>query len=135
MIKITKVLSVYLITLFLIGCSNNQSQIKPSWINSPNSNIGVCGFIPSENFAKQKNIALKKAINSLMIKKGYASGTIDVKSTSTHTQINTQESLNKQFIQDSIIKFTFENIKYNIKITDIYKDEDTKEVYVRIEEI
>lgn len=132
---IIKTILISSISFLFIACSNKQTiNLKPTWVNNPKSIIGVCGFIPSENISTQKTIAIKKAIAQLIIKKGLASGDVNVKLNSIYTFSDKNEKLNKLTRQNSNIDFWFKNIKYEIKVVDMWKDLQTKELYVRIEE-
>lgn len=132
---IVKTILIISISFFFIACSSKVISIKPSWINDTKSTIGVCGFIPSENLSIQKEIAIKRAISSLVIKKGISSGDITVKSNKLYTFKGKSEKLVKLTYQNSNIDFWFNNIIYNVKITDMWKDPQTKELYIKIEEI
>jgi hypothetical protein len=130
-LKYSTIVKSLTIVFFISSCALNS---KPDWITDPNAIVGFSGFIPSQNYSIKKDIALKKAIHSLMLKKGKATGSILIKSNKNYLKINNQENYEKNVKQNSTISFKFKDVAYNVKITGIYIDKITQDVYVRIEE-
>ena len=128
--------------IFISGCNSNSTTyntfnsnkkiLKPSWIND--SFVGVARITASGNKTEQKQIAIKRAIAILLITKGTSQGNSNIFVQKELSKRNNIENFYKYFSQNSTIRINFKNINYNIKVTNIWQDPYTKELYVKIEE-
>lgn len=131
-----KTVLIFTIPLFILGCSVNRvDNLKPTWLDDPKSIVGVCGFIPSENLSIQKRIALQRAVIELSIQEGIVHGVSDVNTEKLYIRQNDNESLHKKMKENSIVNVQYKEIEYRVKIVAVWKDEETKEVYVKVEKL
>lgn len=136
--------SFYLLILSILvgGCSEATPNYnpystckkipKPNWIDD--SFVGISRITASGSKTEQKLIAIKRAIAILLTTKGIAQGTSTISVEKELTTKNQNEFYTKNFQQNSNLNIKFKNIAYDIKITDIWKDPCTQELYVKIVE-
>jgi len=127
--------------MWLGGCSETQPAPAvrscrdvqpPSWIND--SLVGVSRVTASGNRNDQRKIALQRAIADLLITKGTVTGSSIISLEKNLSVVNKDETLRKHFEENSVMNVTYERTSYDIKVTNIWRDPCTKELYVKIEE-
>ena len=130
--------------LGLAGCSGNAPEPKaagtgrcadiqePGWIYDPY--VGVARMTASGNRNDQKRIALERAIADLLMTKGVARGTSVMNATKDLSVHNDKERFVKHFNADTEMKIVYKQIAYDIRVTDIWRNPCTDELYVKIEE-
>lgn len=133
--------SCLLLIIFLVsGCSQDRPTYikscknieKPKWLND--EYVGISRITASSSKTEQKQIAIKRAIATLLMTKGNSKGNSIVSMQRELTTSNKDEFFAKRFKENSSIKINFKNINYDIKISDIWEDPCTKEIYVNIKE-
>lgn len=126
-------------SLILSGCSSNTTIqnpcskiVMPKWTND--DYVGVSRITASSSKTDQKKIALQRALSLLLMKKGTSQGKTIVSINNELHKLNQKEFYSKNFKQNSSVKITFQDINYDIKITDTWQDPCTNEMYVKIKE-
>ena len=139
-----RIVSILLFLLFYLGmsgCSETQPLPKasscptiqlPDWIDD--SYVGISRITASGNKNDQKKIALQRAIADLLMTKGSATGHSTIALDKNLFVTNEDETLRKRFTQNSVMNVSYEKLHYSIKVTDIWRNPCTKELYVKIEE-
>ena len=139
--RITAILLFTSISLWMSGCSQTQPvQVSqscrdfqpPKWVNDPL--VGVSRVTASGNRNDQRKIALQRVIADLLITKGTVTGSSVISMEKNFTVTNKDETLRKRFDENSVMNVTYEQMHYDIKVTAIWRDPCTKELYVKIEE-
>jgi hypothetical protein len=139
--RIASILLFVLFSFWISGCGEKQpvpvtrpckNVQPPKWINDPF--VGVSRITASGNKNDQRKIALQRAIVDLLMTKGNASGSSIVSMEKNLVVENKDERLQKHFQENSEMSVTYEKLHYNIRVTDIWRDPCTKELYVKIEE-
>lgn len=96
--------------------------------------VGMSRITASGNKIQQRKIALQRAISMLLMTKGSANGRGEMEVTKEFQKQNQNETLSKRFTQNSNFAIEFDSIKYDIKISKIWENPCTHEIYVKIEE-
>ena len=144
-LNIKKTLFFTNLLIIFVGCSsvsnNTPPQVyinpcktleMPKWIY--NGFVGVSRITASGNKTKQRNIAIQRALSSLLMSKGSANGKTIIDVNKELKTENNNEKLVKSFRENSNFNITFQNIKYEIVISNIWLNPCTKEIYVQIKE-
>jgi len=127
--------------IWMGGCSETQPAPAahscrdvqpPGWIND--SLVGVSRVTASGNKNDQRKIALQRAIADLLITKGTVTGSSIISLEKNLSVVNKDETLRKHFEENSVMNVTYERMSYDIRVTNIWRDPCTKELYVKIEE-
>ncbi len=105
---------------------------EPAWIYDPY--VGVARMTASGNRNDQKRIALERAIADLLMTKGVARGESVMNVQKALSVDNDKEKFRKRFNVDSEMKVVYKRLEYDIRITDIWHNPCTDELYVKIEE-
>lgn len=134
MVKITL---LSLTTLLFLGCSSiwwrdKDINSKPLWTND--AYVGSARISASGRSSDQKIIALKRAISVYLITKGSGSGEAEVNAEKIAIKNGSIENISKHFSQNYKVKFSFKNQNYNLKISNIWQDPITKELFVKVKE-
>ena len=132
---IVKTVLLSSIPFLFLACSSKTEHIPEKKIYEPGTIVGVCGFIPNENFSLQKRVALQRAIVELGITEGIIRGTSNIDAKKLYIRYNESEHLYKNMKQNSVIKVHYKDIDYKVKIVDVWRDKETKEVFVRIKKL
>jgi len=105
---------------------------RPGWIDD--AYVGVARMTASGNRNDQKRIALERAIADLLMTKGVARGESVMSVQKDLSVHNDRERFRKHFNVNTEMNIVYRQMKYDIRITDIWRDPCTDELYVRIEE-
>ncbi len=140
--RIATILLFAFLSLSINGCSNKTEQKAsaqtcpgvqpPDWVND--SFVGISRVTASGNRSDQRKIALQRAIVDLLMTKGNVTGSAVISMEKNLSVKNEDEILRKHFQENSVMNVTYKAMKYDIKVTDIWRDPCTKELYVKIEE-
>ena len=139
--RIVAILLFAFLALSMNGCSETQPKPSvhtcpgvqyPGWIDD--SYVGVSRITASGNRSDQRKIALQRAIVDLLMTKGNVTGSSVISMEKNLTVKNEDETLRKHFQENSVMNVTYKALQYDIKVTDIWRDPCTKELYVKIEE-
>ena len=139
--RIVSILLFASLSLFMNGCSDTQPEPSvhrcpgvqsPGWIDD--SFVGISRVTASGNRNDQRKIALQRAIVDLLMTKGNVTGSAVISMEKNLSVKNEDETLRKRFQENSVMNVTYEAMQYDIKVTDIWRDPCTKELYVKIEE-
>ncbi len=124
------------------GCSSTTQEntyinpckkiLTPSWLND--EFVGVSRITASSNKTLQKQIAFKRAIAFLLMSKGNSQGSSFISIQRELNSINEKEIYSKRFKENSSMKIIFKDIKYDVKITNMWQDPCTKEIHIKIKE-
>jgi len=129
--------------LVFSGCSTNtvteknsynnpcKKTVKPKWVDD--EYVGVSRITASSSKSAQKKIALQRAITVLLMTKGNSRGTSIVSVQKEFKSSNQKEFYTKSFQENSLIQMNFKDIKYDIKIVNMWVDPCTKEIYIKID--
>ena len=131
------------IILILGGCSNTIVQETkahnpckkinfPKWVDD--EFVGVSRITASSSRTEQKQIAFQRAIALLVMTKGNSQGSSLVSLSRELNSVNQKEMYSKNFKENSSMKITFKDINYDVKITNMWQDPCTKEIYINIKE-
>ncbi len=135
-------LSIALLLPGFVGCGEKapkpsyggrcQNVKEPAWIYD--SYVGVARMTASGSKNDQKRIALERAIADLLMTKGVARGESVMNVQKALSVHNDNEEFNKHFNVDTEMNIVYKELQYDIKVTDIWRDPCTDELYVKIEE-
>ena len=136
--------SLGLIVLIMSGCASSiatyeerylvecKETIKPKWLSD--EYVGVSRITASSDKTEQKKIAIQRAIATLLMTKGTSKGDSTISVQREVKTANQQELYTKSFKENSSIQVKFKDIDYDVKITNIWEDPCTKEIYIKIKE-
>jgi len=135
-----KLSSLFLILFILSGCNKTRPTYvnkchnitKPSWLND--QYVGISRITASGNKSEQKQIALKRAIATLLMTKGRSQGSSVVSVQKELASKNQNEFYTKRFKENGVVKITFKDIDYDINIVSMWEDPCSKEIYVKIDD-
>jgi len=139
--RIASILLLAILFFWMSGCSETQpvpvaqgcrNVQPPAWIDD--SLVGISRVTASGNRNDQKKIALQRAIADLLITKGTVTGSSVISLEKNLSVVNKNETLRKHFEENSVMNVTYERTSYDIRVTNIWRDPCTKELYVKIEE-
>ena len=138
--RIASILLLTLLSLWVGGCSDTQpkpsvkacSADAPEWVYD--SFVGSSRITASGNRSDQRKIALQRAIAELLITKGSVSGSSVIAMEKNLSVRNEDEILRKHFDENSVMSVTYEEMHYDIKVTDLWRNPCTDELYVKIKE-
>ncbi len=135
------VLGALVIVTGMSGCKDDPSPRNntagchaepPKWIYD--AYVGVSRMTASGSMNDQKRIALERAIADLLMTKGVAQGESVMNVQKNLSVHNNNETFQKHFNVDSEMNIVYKKIQYDIKVTDIWRNPCTEELYVKIEE-
>ncbi len=139
--RVISALLLVLLSLAIHGCIETepkptrqscQDTPPPEWIND--SLVGVSRVTASGNRNDQRKIALQRAIVDLLMTKGSVAGNSVISMEKNLYIKNKDETLHKHFQENSTMNVSYKQVHYDIKVTDIWRDPCSKELYVKIEE-
>ena len=111
------------------SCKNMQ---VPKWIDD--EFVGISRITASSNKTEQKQIAFQRAISLLLMTKGTSQGNSLISVQRELNTSNKKELYSKSFKENSSLKIKFKEINYDVKITNLWQDACTKEIYIKIKE-
>lgn len=121
----------------IVGCSNpdipQETTSKPSWLLG--QLVGSARITASGNISEQRQLALQRAIAELLMLKGEVKGETLAVIKKNLKQSNSSGSHYTNYKSNTSLSIEYKNRPYNIKITDIYEDPKTGEIFIKIEEI
>jgi len=140
-----QVIDLLILSILISGCAKDEMDInrsatfyneckakKPSWVYD--DFVGISKITASGNKSEQKEIALKRAIALMLLTKGRADGSSEIYIKREWKRYNENELYIKKFKESGLIKIDLIDRNFDVKITNMWEDPCTNELYLKIEE-